>query len=351
MTQSNLRGNSRSTFNTRRTHAPFPVVVFSHSWIRALIACVFAVAAAGSAFAQTAYPTKPVRLVVPFAPGGGTDIVARIVAQKAGELLKQSVVVDNRGGAGGLIGTELAVRAAADGYTLGVVTASLPISAAASRLSFDPVNDLTLISMLGETGYLLTLHPSVPAKTTKELIAYAKANPAKVTYGSSGTGGTAHLSGELFDLLAGTRTVHVPYKSSGPALTDLLAGQIQMIYGSLPVVVPHMSGGRLRVISITTAKRSRALPNVPTVAESGVPGYDALTWYGIVGPKALPKNIVARWQTVVGDAMQSRELKERFDVDGLDFPELGPDYFGRVLKRDIDKWAKVFKAANIKLAQ
>ncbi len=300
---------------------------------------------------QTPYPARPVRLIVPFAPGGGTDIVARIVAQKAGELLRQSVVVDNRGGAGGLIGTELAVRAAPDGYTFGVVTASLPISASVARLAFDPINDLTLISMIGETGYLITVHPTMPVKTTKELIAYAKANPGKVTYGSSGTGGTAHLSGELFDLLAGTKTLHVPYKSSGPALTDLIAGQIQMIYGSLPVVMPHMSSGRLRVVSITTAKRSRALPNVPTVAESGVPGYDALTWYGVMGPKGLPKPIVTRWQTIMSDAMQSRELKERFDLDGLDYPKLGPDYFGKVLRRDIDKWSKVVKAANIKLSQ
>jgi tripartite-type tricarboxylate transporter receptor subunit TctC len=309
--------------------------------------------ALGSTFATAQnpapYPVRPVRLIVPFAPGGGTDIVARIVAQKAGELLKQSVVVDNRGGAGGLIGTEMAVRATPDGYTLGVVTASLPISAAASRLPFHPVNDLTLISMLGETGYLVTLHPTVPAKTTKEVIAYAKANPGKLSYGSSGTGGAAHLSGELFDLLAGVKTLHVPYKSTGPALTDLLAGQIQMIYGSLPVVIPHMSSGRLRVVSITTAKRSRALPNVPTIAESGVPGYDAITWYGMMGPKGLSRPIAQRWQSLISEAMNSRELKERFDVDGLDFPELGPDYFGRVLKRDIEKWSKVVKAANIKL--
>ena len=182
-----------------------------------------------------------------------------------------------------MIGTELAVRATPDGYTLGIVTASLPISAAASRLPFDPVNDLTLISMIGETGYVLTLHPTVPARTTKELIAHAKANPGKLTYGSSGTGGTAHLSGELFDLLAGTKMVHVPYTSSGPALTDLLAGHINMIYGSGPVVMPRMSSGKLRAIAVTTEKRSRALPSIPSIAESGVPGYDSITWYGLIG--------------------------------------------------------------------
>ena len=319
--------------------------------LRPLAIALAAASFACIAHAQSSYPIRPVRLIVPFAPGGGTDIVARIVAQKAGELLKQTVVVDNRGGAGGLIGTEMAVRAASDGYTLGVVTASLPISAATQRLSYDPVRDFTLISMLGETGYLITVHPSLPIKTTKDVIGYAKANPGKLTYGSSGTGGTAHLSGELFDLLAGVKTTHVPYKSSGPALTDLLAGQISMIYGSLPVVVPQMNSGKLRVVSITTAKRARALPNVPTIAESGVPGYDALTWYGLVGPKGLTREATARWQSVVSEAMQSKELKDRFDADGLDFPELGPSYFGNVLKRDIEKWAKVVKAANIKLAQ
>jgi tripartite-type tricarboxylate transporter receptor subunit TctC len=318
--------------------------------VRSAAAALAAALVTLTAHAQS-YPVRPVRLIVPFAPGGGTDIVARIVAQKAGELLKQAVVVDNRGGAGGLIGTEMAVRAAPDGYTLAVVTASLPISAATQRLSYDPVRDFTLISMLGETGYLITVHPSLPIRTTKDLIAYAKANPGKLTYGSSGTGGTAHLSGELFDLLAGVKTTHVPYKSSGPALTDLLAGQISMIYGSLPVVVPQMNSGKLRVVSITTAKRSRALPNVPTIAESGVPGYDALTWYGIVGPKGLVREAATRWQAVISDAMQSKELKDRFDADGLDFPELGPAYFGNVLRRDIEKWAKVVKAANIKLAQ
>ena len=318
----------------------------------ALIGSVSALLAAPAQSADaTGYPTKPIRLIVPFAPGGGTDIVARVVGQRASEITRQSVVIDNRGGAGGLIGTELAVRAVPDGYTLGVVTASLPISAAFGRLSFEPIKDLTLITMLGETGYLLALHPSVPAKTTKELIAYAKANPGKVTYGSSGTGGTAHLAGELLDLLAGTKMVHVPYKSSGPALTDLLAGQILMIYGSGPVMAPHASSGRVRLVGITSAKRSRAYPNVPTVAESGVPGYDAITWYGLMGPKGLPRHVVSRWQTITAEALQSREMKERFDADGLEMPELGSAYFAQVLGRDIAKWSKVVKAANIQLAK
>jgi tripartite-type tricarboxylate transporter receptor subunit TctC len=300
------------------------------------------------AFAQSEYPNKPVRLIVPFAPGGGTDIVARVMAQKAGEILKQSVVIDNRGGAGGVIGMEMTVRATPDGYTLGIVSGSIATTAAAYTLPFDPVKDLAPISMLGEAGFLLTLNPSVPAKTTQELIAYAKANPGRITYGSSGTGGTSHLVGELFDLMAGTQMTHVPYKSSGPALTDMLGGQIQMIYGSSPLVTPQMSAGRLRVIAITTLKRSRALPNIPTVAESGVPGFETITWYGLMGPKGLPSNVSARWQAALTAALQSREMKERFELDGLDAPEVGTAYFNQVLQRDLTKWARVVKAKNIK---
>src|SRR5689334_2882761 len=320
----------------------------SATTVIAVVVSLSAIAAHGADTLQ--YPTKPVRLIVPFAPGGGTDIVARVVAQKATEITRQSVVVDNRGGAGGLIGTELAVRATPDGYTLGVVTASLPISAAFGRLSFDPTKEIAFITLLGETGYILALHPSVPAKTTKELIGYAKSNPGKVTYGSSGTGGTAHLAGELFDLMAGTKMTHVPYKSSGPALTDLLAGQILMIYGSGPVMAPHANSGRIRLVSITSAKRSRAYPQVPTLAESGVPGYEAITWYALMGPGGLARLIVARWESFANQALQSREMKERFDADGLEIPELGPAHFAQVLARDTAKWTKVIKAAGIQLS-
>jgi tripartite-type tricarboxylate transporter receptor subunit TctC len=270
------------------------------------------------------------------------------MAQKVSESLKQSVVVDNRGGAGGVIGMEMAVRATPDGYTLGIVSGSIATTAAAYKLSYDPVNDIVPISMIGETGYLVTLHPSLPIKTTRELIAYAKANPGRIAYGSSGTGSTSHLAGELFDLLAGTKMTHVPYKSSGPALTDLLGGQIQMIYGSAPLIVPQMNSGRLRVLSITTLKRSRTLPDIPTIAESGVPGYETITWYGLMGPKGLPSEIIARWQAALAGALQSREMKERYELDGLDIPEIGAQYFTTVLKRDIAKWTRVVKASNIK---
>ena len=301
------------------------------------------------AFAQSDYPNRPIRLIVPFAPGGGTDIVARATALKMGEVFMQTVVVDNRGGAGGVIGMGMIVRAPPDGYTLGLGTVSIATSAALTKLPYDPVKDVQAISMIAETGYLLVIHPSLPVKTTRELIAYAKANPSKVTYGSSGTGGTAHLAGELLDLLAGTKMTHVPYKSSGPALTDLLGGQISMIYGSLPVIVPQMSSGRFRVIANTTLKRSRRLPDIPTVAESGVPGYDTTTYFCLIGPKGMPKELLSRLQTALKDALQSKELKDRFEVDGLEVPEIGSAYLERVIKADIEKWTRVVKAANIRV--
>jgi tripartite-type tricarboxylate transporter receptor subunit TctC len=294
------------------------------------------------------YPVKPIRLIVPFAPGGGTDIVARIMAQRVGDVLKQPVVVDNRGGAGGALGMELQVRSTPDGYTLGMITASVGTNAAANRLSFDPVKAMVPISMIAETGYLITLHPSVPIKTTQELISYAKANPGKLNYGSSGTGGTAHLAGELFDLMAGVKTTHIAYKSSGPALTDLLGGQIQMIYGSLPVVAPHMKSGRLKVVSITTLKRVSSLPDVPAISEV-VPGYEAITWYGLIGPQGIPPQVTTTLSAALKEAMQSREMKTRLDADGMQPAQFGAGYLGKVIQRDIAKWTKVVKAANIKV--
>jgi tripartite-type tricarboxylate transporter receptor subunit TctC len=240
------------------------------------------------------------------------------------------------------------VRATPDGYTLGIVSGSIATTAAAYKLPYDPVRDIAPISMLGEAGYLITVNPSLPVKTTLELIAYAKANPGKIAYGSSGTGGTSHLVGELFDLMAGTQMTHVPYKSSGPALTDMLGGQIQMIYGSSPLVTPQMNSGRLRVIAITTLKRSRTLPGIPTVAESGVPDFETITWYALSGPRGLPPEVVTRWLAALTAAQQSREMKERFELDGLDAPEVGAAYFSQVLQRDLAKWAKVVKAKNLR---
>ena len=316
----------------------------------AVVVCMFAAPAfAADVSRANDYPTKPIRLIVPFATGGGTDIVSRVMAQKVGDILKQAVVVDNRGGAGGVIGMEMSVRAAPDGYTMGIISGSIATTAACCKLPYDPVNDITPISMIAETGYLLTINPQVPAKSVRELIVYAKANPGKINYGSSGTGSTSHLAGEQFDVLAGTKMTHIPYKSSGPALADLIGGQIQMVYGSMPLVVPQMSSNRLRVLAITTIKRNRALPDVPTIAESGLPEYETITWYGLMGPKGLPRAIVTRWQSALAEAVKSREMKDRLDIDGLEVPEIGSEYLFKTIQRDIAKWTRVVKAGNLKL--
>jgi len=302
------------------------------------------------ALAQKNYPTKPVRLLVPFAPGGGTDIVARALAQKLGEALGQSVVVDNRSGGGGTIGVETAVRAAPDGYTLIMVSASYSTNAAIFKLSYDPLNDITPISLIGDTGFMVSLHPSVPAKSIKELIALAKAKPGALNYGSTGTGGITHLATELFDLMAGVKMTHVPYKGTGPALTDLLGGQIQLIFGSMPSMVPQVKTGRLRGIAVTTAKRNAAVPDVPTVAET-VPGYEAALWYACWGPKGLPKEVVTRWNSEITKALKTPDMKERMAGEGLEPAGGPPEQFRDVLKRDIPKWRKVVKDANIPTIQ
>ncbi len=308
----------------------------------------------GSALAQKKednYPSKPIRLLVPFAPGGGTDIVARLLGQKLTEAFKQSVVVDNRSGGGGTIGAETAVRAAPDGYTLIMVSGSYATNAALFKLPYDPVNDILPIALIGETAFLISLHPAVPVKSVKELIALAKAKPGSINYGSTGTGGITHLASELFDLMAGTKMTHVPYKGTGPALNDLLGGQIQLIFGSAPSMIPQVRANRLRAIAVTTSKRSGAVPEIPTVAEAGVPGYEAVLWYGVWGPKGLAKEIVTRWNTEIRNAIKLPDMKERLFGEGLDVADGPPELFQAIVKRDVAKWSKVVKEANVKVIQ
>jgi tripartite-type tricarboxylate transporter receptor subunit TctC len=315
------------------------------SWL--MTAILGLLLAAGGVHAQQKYPTRPIRLIVPFAPGGGTDIVARMLAQKLTETFKQSVVVDNRPGGGGTIGAETAARANPDGYTMMLVVGAYAANAALYKLPYDPVNDVAPIALIGESSYMVALHPSVPIKGIKELIAYDKANPGKLNYGSGGSGGAIHLATELFNQMAGTKLTHVPYKGSGPALNDLLGGQIQLAIGTMPSTIPHVTSNRLRGIAVTGAKRSNAAPDIPTVAET-VPGYEAVTWYGLLGPKALPKDIVARWNREIDRIVQLRDVKERMAADGLEPAGGSPERFREVLKRDIAKWQKVVKTANIK---
>ena len=234
--------------------------------------------------------------------------------------------------------------------TIAMVSGSYGANAALFKLPYDPINDITPISLIGETGFLVSLHPGVPAKTIKELISYAKANPSKLNYASTGTGGITHLATELFDIMAGTKMTHVPYKGTGPAITDVLGGQVQLIFGAMPAMVPQHKSGRLRGIGVTTGKRVPAIPDIPTIGET-IPGYEAVLWYGAWGPKNLPKEIVARWNSEIARAMQTPEMKERMASEGLEPAGGPPTQLGDMLKREIPKWIRVVKEANVKTIQ
>ncbi len=290
---------------------------------------------------------RPIRLIVAFAPGGGTDIMARMLAQKLTETFKQTVVVDNRPGAAGTIGAETAVRANPDGYTMILVSGTYAANAALYKLPYDPVNDVAPIALIGEYGNLVTLNPSISIKSIKELIAYDKANPGKLNYGSGGTGSATHLLTELFNQTAGTRMTHVPYKGASLALNDVLGGQIQLILGSLPLIVPQIKSNRVRGIAVTAAKRANAVPDIPTVGET-LQGYENAHWYAILGPKALPKDIVARWNSEIDRILQLPDVKERLAGDGVEPAGGPPERFREVLRHDVAKWQKVVKIANIK---
>ena len=296
---------------------------------------------------QPQYPAKPIRIIVPYAPGGGADIVARVIAQKMAETFRQSVVVDNRAGAGGAMGSEMAVRAAPDGYTLAFVSGSYTTGVALIKPSYDPVNDITPIVMAGEASSLAVVHPGVPIKSVRELIDYAKAHPGQLNYGSGGTGGFSHLITALFDLLAGTRMTHIPYKGTGPALTDLLGGQLQVIFGSTPSTAPHVKSGKLRAIGVTSKTRSSALPEVPPIADT-VPGYYAPLLYGMWGPRGLPNEVVTLWNREVAKLLQTADMKERLIAAGIEPAGGPPAQFRDALKSDIERWQKVVKEAKIK---
>jgi tripartite-type tricarboxylate transporter receptor subunit TctC len=316
----------------------------------ATAALAFLALAVGGVFAQS-YPTKPIRLIVPFAPGGGTDIVARMLAQKLTESFRQTVIVDNRPGGGGVVGVETTVRATPDGYTTIIMSGSYATNAAMYKTSFDPVNDILPMGLIGDTAFVVALHPSVPVKSIAELVAYAKAKPGALNYASSGTGGIAHLSGELFDLLAGTHMTHVAYKGTGPALNDLLGGQVQLIFGSAPSTIPLVRTNRLRALAVTTTKRSSALPELPTVAEAGVPGYEVVLWYGVLGPRDLPRTLAERWHAEIHKAIRLPDLKERLIAEGFEIDDSSQEVFKALLKRDVAKWIRVVKEAKVKAIQ
>jgi tripartite-type tricarboxylate transporter receptor subunit TctC len=301
------------------------------------------------AFAQeVAYPSKPIRMIVPYPPGGGTDIVSRHIARKLSERLGQQVIVDNRGGAGGLIGSEAAARATPDGYTIAMIAASYTVNPSLHKLPYDPVKDIAPISMVGTSPSLVAVHPSTPVKSIRELIGYAKANPGKLNYGSSGQGGNTHLTTELFMLMTGVEMTHIPFKGNGPAVIALVAGQVQVEFGSMLSILPQVRIGKLRPLAVTGAHRSAAAPELPTVAESGVPAYEAASWYGIAGPGKMPRSVVARINEELRVIAGDPDINERLAQEGLEPLHTTPAEFTRVIAQDIAKWSKVIKAAHIK---
>lgn len=303
-----------------------------------------------TAYAQgAAYPTKPIRLIVAFDPGGSTDIIGRLVGQKLSERLGQQVIVDNRGGAGGTIGTEIAARASPDGYTLTMGTTSTHVIAPAAyaNVKYDPVKDFQPITLVAITPYLLTLHPGVQAKSLKEFIALVKSQPGKLNYASAGTGTTTHLAMEMLKISAGMNLVHVPYKGNGPAGIATIGGQVQALFGSMPAVLPHAKAGRLRPVAVGTTKRSPALPEVPTVAENGFPGFEASLWLGFFAPKGTPAPVTSKLYGELVKIAQSPEMKEQFLRNGADSITTTQPELAKLMKSELDKYSKVIKAAGI----
>lgn len=295
------------------------------------------------------YPVKPIRFIVPFAPGGTTDIIARLVGSKLTEEFGQQVVVDNRGGAGSMIGTEMAAKSPADGYTIILNNIGLAINETLyPKRPYEALKDLAPVSLVGITPNVFVVHPSLPVKSVKDFVALAKARPGQLTYASGGVGSSSHLAGELFQILSGTRVVHVPYKGAGPGLIDVASGQVHFMINSMPAVMTHVKSGRLHALAVSSAKRSQAAPELPTIAESGVPGYDFSTWYGLLVPAGTPKPVVARLNGAVQKALSSSDLREKLAQQGVETEPSTPEKFGAIISADISKWRKIIRDANIK---
>ena len=314
-----------------------------------LLAALVATTAFATAYAQQPYPARPIRIISPFAPGGGNDVLSRTIAQKLTENVKQQVIVENRPGANGVIGTEAAARAAPDGYTIVLIPSGHAVNASLRRkLPYDSIRDFTPITLVGSSPLILAVHPSVPAKSVKALAALARARPGQLTYGSAGIGSSGHLGGALFETLTGAKMVHVPYKGMGLAITDLMAGHISLVFGTSASVMPHVRSGRLRALATTGAKRSPALPDFPTVAEAGVPGYEAGLWYGFVGPARIPGDIVRRLNAEIVAVLKSPEVHDRLASQGVDATPSTPEEFGKLMVTDLERWAKVVQRAGIR---
>lgn len=300
--------------------------------------------------AQDRYPAKPVRLIVPFPPGGGNDILGRLVSAKLTEQLGESVIVDNRGGASGIVGTELATRAIPDGYTLlmGAVSTISINPVFHPKLPFDTLKDLTPIGLIATTPSMMVIHPAIPAKDVEELIAYAVAKPGTLGFASAGNGSSAHLAGELLNMMAKLDLLHVPYKGTGPAVNDVVAGRVAMTISNIPSVLPMVQAERLRALAVTSSKRSAIVPDLPTVAESGLPGYEVEIWYGILAPAGTPKAIASRLNKELRAVLDLPDVKERLASLGAEPSPSSPEAFAKRIRTDMKKWGDVIQVSGAK---
>ena len=319
----------------------------------ALLACVFTpgTAMAASDFAAQSFPTKPLRLIVPYPPGGGSDVMGRAIAERLSQQLRQQVIVDNRGGASTAIGAELAARAAADGYTLliGTITTLAVNPNLRAKLPYDPVRSFDPITLLASQPYYVALNPNVPARSVQELIAYARARPDALNFGSPGVGSGSHLTGELFNSMAQTKLVHIGYKGAGPALLDLVSGQTSLMFATLSTVHPMLKSGKVVPIAITTLKRSRAMPDLPTVAESGLPGFSMRSWNGLLGPRGMPKPVLQRLNTEAVAALEHPDFVKRMVGIGFEPDPTAPEEFARFIQDEIALHARIIRTAGLKV--
>ena len=312
------------------------------------VAALLAPAGFSTAVAQN-YPDRPVRMIVPFAPGGGTDIVSRLVAQRLADSIKQSVVVDNRAGGAGNIGAELVARANPDGYTLLVGSATiLAVNPVIFKVAYNPSRDFAPITLLGSQPHLMVVHPSLPANSVREFVNLAKEKSLKLNYGSSGTGGPAHLGGELFKIVAGIDMLHIPYKGTGPAVIDLVGGQLQVGLLSLASSMPHVKSGRLKALAVTSPKRAIVAPELPTIAESGYPGFEVRSWYGLLAPTGTPKTIIDKLSSQIAAVLRQPEVIAKLASDGAEPGGDTPAEFAAYIKSEAERWGKVVKTAGIR---
>lgn len=315
-----------------------------------ILAVLLSAFVSASAWAQSAagsYPNRPIRLIIPFPPGGSNDILGRILAPRFSERLGQQMVAENRPGADGIIGSDAVAKAQPDGYTLLVISTSFAINPASNRVPYDAVKDFAAVAMLGDGPTVISAHPSFPARDVRTLITMAKQRPGELAYASSGTGGIIHLTGELFSLMAGVKLLHVPYKGSGLGAIDVVGGQIPLLISTVASALPQLKPGRLRALGVGSLKRSALLPDVPTVAESGVPGFDARVWWGVLAPAKTPRNVIDRLDAEMGRIIEQKEVREQVVAAGGEPGYAGADAFAKLVADDVAKWAKIARQAGV----